>query len=91
MSKYTSDLSVGEIEKNIPYVPKQTISSKYPFSKMEIGDSFLVDIGSMKYQYIFSSVNNCFKNFKRHDEKYLLWKISLRRIDDKHIRIWRVE
>jgi hypothetical protein len=33
-----------KIDKNIPFVESKACTSKYPFNKMNIGDSFLVEV-----------------------------------------------
>ena len=86
MSKYTSDSKVSEIEKGVSIL----LSLKYPFIKMEITDSFLVDVGTMKRSYIHTSIRNCFKNLQKRDE-YKEWKILIRKIDNTHIRCWRIK
>jgi len=67
-----------KIEKNIP-IP---VKSNYPFDEMEIGDSFEIDIREK------SKASGA---FRRYCEKRPPLKFSLRTIDEKHARIWRVE
>jgi len=88
MSKYNSDVKVSEIEKNIPVERYKKL--KYPFTEMDINDSFLVDIGSMKFAYIRTSIRGCFQNLCKRDE-YKGWKILIRKIDNTHIRCWRIK
>lgn len=74
-----------EIEKGIPIPQQQKI--KYPFSEMEIGDSFLVNKPyTIKLQTAISCAARSFCNRKRLDRKF-----SVRKTDDNKLRIWRTK
>lgn len=71
-----------KIEKNIPM--PDSASSKYPFSKMEIKDSFLVGKLDAKNTIIFrTTANNCGKKLKM--------KFSTKKIEGGAVRCWRVK
>jgi hypothetical protein len=69
-----------KIEKNVP-IPKGYARTKYPFSKMEVGDSFVVEdvnynrVRQAAYSYSF-----------RNDIK-----LSVKRGLDGKFHCWRVE
>jgi len=64
-----------EIEKNIP------MPSKYPFSDMEIGDSFCDSITNRyKISYYIA------KESKKSGSKF-----SIRTISETEYRVWRIE
>lgn len=77
---------VYKIEKNIP-IP---IKSRYPFNEMEIGDSFEIEVGEKTTQSVILIVHSEARRF-REKHPLLKFRISIRTIDKKHIRCWRVE
>lgn len=68
-----------DIEKNVPisHAPK----GKYPLGKMEVNDSFLAPISHRNYISMAMSQMK-----KRTGRAYMM-----RKVDDDHVRIWRVE
>ena len=70
------------IEKGIPLPGGQY---KYPFSKMEVGDSFIVG----KYgKSLISTTYQSFYNFCKKEK--LDWKVTIRK-EGPMLRIWRVK
>jgi hypothetical protein len=69
------------IEKKIP-IPKKCHPLKYPFYKMDIGDSFLVEV---KDKCEIGAIRaTCVYLFRKHRLKFIT-----RSMGDK-IRVWRV-
>lgn len=68
-----------KIEKNVP-IKKMKKESKYPFEKMDIGDSFEVE---------FNNVRERVKFYELAKRKGI--SITVRKTSDKTIRIWRVK
>jgi hypothetical protein len=68
-----------QVEKGVP-IPERISKSKYPFSIMEVGDSFAVTEetfgGAQSYGYKYARANK---------EKNIKFSFS-----KKHLRIWRV-
>ena len=73
-----------EIEKNVPIEGKKRLS-KYPFDKMEVGDSFLVP--KEDYNNIHSMRAALFYTIKKVDPNM---KISTRTVEGG-IRVWRIK
>jgi hypothetical protein len=68
-----------KIEKGIPLAPKRTGSElKHPFHLMELNDSVLVKT---------KKSTNLFQYAVR---KYG-YKFAQRKIDDNHVRVWRIK
>lgn len=68
-----------EIEKNIPIPSK----SKYPFARMEIGDSFFI---SSAHINTISSCRSSFCKTKEGKDK----QFSCHTVDDG-VRVWRIK
>lgn len=75
------------IDKNIP-IPKKVKNKVYPFSEMEVGDSFL------------SEVNENDNKHKKNQNVYMaIWKFCQNNKDkkftsafeDKGLRVWRIQ
>ena len=66
------------IEKNVP-MPKTSRVSKYPFDKLEVGDSFLVAGG--KKGTVAAAANAAAKRLER--------KFTVRVVEDG-VRVWRI-
>jgi len=64
------------IDKGIPF------PSKYPFATMQVGDSFLVPLGTSRFAVGQSA--------KRYGEKHGM-KFTVRQVADKTFRCWRIE
>lgn len=77
------------IEKNIPVIGKKESYSRYPFSKMEQGDSFLVEVpeGKTKANTV-NAIRVAFIYYASQNK--LSWECTVRSIDSNHIRIWRI-
>lgn len=73
-----------KIEKNIP-INDVIGSRKYPFSKMEIGDSFIIS-----EIYSYKIAQNISMMAKYHAKKYG-YKFVVRKTLDNKIRIWRIK
>jgi hypothetical protein len=69
-----------KIDKNIK-IPKGRTGSKYPFDKMEVGDSFLYPIGSTRNQARCSAYTHSTKGLR----KFVI------RQTEEGLRCWRVE
>lgn len=69
-----------EIEKNIPTPKKRSKWQKYPFSEMEVGDSFLV--GIEKRNSISTTINH---HKKRHGGDFTCRSV------EGGIRVWRIK
>jgi len=80
-----------EIEKNIP-IPEKPLRKrrgKYPFIKMEIGDSFAVKItNEWNGKNIKNSLYSSYKNFKRRFK--MNWNFAIRILENE-VRIWRIK
>jgi len=80
-----------KIEKGIPIKYSQKINSNFPFSKMEVGDSFSIkyeDYKDMSAKRL--RVCNDFKKFIVHNKNG--WKYCTRKDDElKIIRVWRTQ
>jgi hypothetical protein len=75
-----------KIEKNIP-IKKPTTCTKYPFSKMSVGDSFII---SKEYsRQLMAKYANAARNFGRVQKPIM--KFSTRKVEGGAIRVWRVE
>lgn len=68
-----------KIEKKIP-VPFS--SSKYPFGKMEVGDSFFIK----EKEVVLNSVSSAAHHYGKHNNK----KFSIRKAENGY-RIWRIK
>lgn len=75
-----------KIEKNIPIeVPK---TSDYPFSEMEIGDSFLVPYGNETQTKLQTKISSCCSYYRsKHDHL----KKFVTRITKDGVRVWRTK
>lgn len=74
-----------EIEKDIPIPESNTAGrpAKYPLARMEVGDSFVVDLETNKYQSIKSAIH---ASANRQGIK-----ACIRTINDNQVRVWRIE
>lgn len=62
----------------------------YPFSDMEVGDSFVVEIGERKPASVQASMSTVARFWAAYHKKD--WKFSLSMISDKgKVRIWRTK
>jgi len=76
-----------EIKKGIPVVSgsKKTRGSKYPFEKMEVGDSFDVSWSKNKV----ASISQAMRTFRKNNPT---WKFKISSfIDEDIVRCWRLE
>jgi len=71
-----------EIEKNIPIEKAVPICQKYPFSKMEIGDSFVVD---GKERFVVRAA--AYEYARRYGVKFKTRAIK----GEEKTRVWRTE
>lgn len=76
--------SIYKIDKNIS-IPSKL---KYPFNEMEIGDSFEVDVGEDSIEHFSAIIREAIWRFRQN---HPLLKFSIRTIDEKHVRCWRIE
>ena len=65
-----------KVEKNVP------IPNRYPFDEMQVGDSFVVPPKIAR--------NTVSVAASRYGEKHQM-KFTVRRMDDKTLRCWRIE
>lgn len=70
-----------EIEKNVPIEMKTPILEKYPFSKMEVGDSFAVE---GQERFVVRAAAYAFA--QRHG-----FKFKTRAVSDNKTRVWRIK
>lgn len=79
------DLQAIEIEKGIPVPEHAPHGSRYPFNRMEVGDSFKVPCRERGSTHIGSAVGH----FRRtHPD----WKFIIRTLKEENIiRCWRVK
>ncbi len=75
-----------KIEKNIPLPGKvSSKESKYPFSKMEINDSFAIPYSKGGYASLYQAV----RKFSKENTAY---QFTIRKnIEENWIRIWRIK
>jgi hypothetical protein len=75
-----------EIEKNIPLPPKETRQTKYPYARMEVGDSFFVPQTRASKDSVYASI--------QWAKRKLGFKFILRADnadnDNGGVRAWRV-
>ena len=71
-----------KIEKNIPIPLRGGESSPFPFSKMEIGDSFLIPINQRSKMQ-----SRLYKYLQENKDKAFI----SRRTDDNNVRVWRIK
>ena len=82
-----------EIEKNIPLPRPREISrqqTKYPFSIMQVGDSFSVDIGKEPEMKVLRRVSVACNRIQLQSGGKK--RFTTRMVDDRtRVRVWRVE
>lgn len=72
------------IEKNIPIPDKS--NRKYPWDKMEVGDSFLIN------EYSPAKLNNVMSSSKMYASlRNLDVKFVARKVGENQIRVWRTK
>lgn len=72
------------VEKNIP-IPGRTKPAKYPWAKMKVGDSFLIDAP-------FNRMVNASRSWAyRHNQKFVLRMRNKDEHGESGVRIWRVK
>lgn len=77
-----------ELEKGVPVPPRGAIlraRGKYPFARMQVGDSFLV---KEKRERLSTKMSSCAANWARAND--VPWKFVARMTPDG-VRVWRVE
>lgn len=72
-----------KIEKNVPVPEKAASTSQYPFSQMEVGDSFYAE---KKPSTVYGSSNS----FKKGKKEYYEWEFSSRK-EGTGSRTWRLK
>lgn len=78
-----------KVDKNIPIWDEAPTpnSAKYPFKRMEVGDSFLYgEYSRANMQHIGNAARNWKNKSGRED-----WKFSCRKTKANKVRIWRVK
>ena len=77
------------IEKNIPiYGGQGCRDSKYPFSKMDVGDSFQVEFERAETAHP-PAASSAYLYGKRTKTK---WASRVTKVDGKHfVRVWRIK
>lgn len=73
------------IEDNVPLPPWVKIRDKYPWTKLQPGQSFLVPCEVKNVDKLMNSLTSC----RGHAERKLNWQFALRRTN-KGVRVWRV-
>lgn len=78
-----------KIEKDVPIEgTKKPIHTKYPFKKMEVGDSFKVSVG--ENQTPNQLRNNLFSNIRYFIKmEKPTWRFTSRVVSETEVRIWR--
>lgn len=73
------------VEKGLPIPARNAMHRKWPFAKMESGDSFFVacgdDVGNQTVRAMFSSASTWLRNNRPE------WKASVRRVEGG-VRVW---
>jgi len=77
-----------KIDKGIEMPEARINSCKYPFRKMEIGDSFLHEKPYSREN--MSLISNNARNFCSQSKDCKHYKFSARKVDDG-IRVWRIK
>lgn len=75
-------LNLAKIEKDIPIPPVGGKKVKYPYKKMEVGDSFTV------LAYSSGVVSSCKTWGNRQDP---VVEFTSRRVNGHELRIWRIK
>lgn len=74
------------IESGVPLPTKETKKSRYPFARMNVGDSFLIEGAKNSSSYEAMRVRSAASHYARRDGK----KFTVRVVEGG-IRVWRVE
>jgi len=84
---------MAKIESGIPLpatrrgrYPKK--ERKYPWAQLNPGDSFLADISNMKVKFPITNIHSVFNHWRKTHG--VTWKIAIRRVDEKTVRVWRL-
>lgn len=84
---------IFNIEKNVERLDAYEAAKdyKYPFNKMEVGDSFLYSTGYTKSEY--SKINSAACNYVRrqYEIKNIVLEFEIRKTHENGIRVWRVK
>lgn len=81
-------MSNFKVEKNVPITKTKKVNDKYPFSEMEVGDSFFIKCKD-KEDFRRKSIVVC-NYFKKYIlDNNLNWKYCTRKQEDYNIRVWR--
>lgn len=80
VQKFPQRTTGFKIEKNVPLTSARGGSAKYPFSEMEVGDSF--HIPSPEFPRLVNSA-------AYHFGKKRGWKFAFRKQEDGTYRCWR--
>mgnify|MGYP006921468923 CR=1 FL=1 len=77
------------IEHNIPVPMRRSVENRYPFAKLDIGDSFTIDV-STNYTAKVLDIHQCCKSFNKRNNTQI--RITTRYIKNQNlIRVWRIE
>lgn len=76
-----------KIEKGIEIVRKKTITNRFPFEKMDIGDSFLIPKNDQDPLKARASIYAAVKSFNTFNSK--THKVSSR-VEEGGLRVWRI-
>ena len=80
-----------KIQKNVPIPHHRGGKSKYPFLKMDIGDSFVVEDNTRDAAKIASGIRNSYHNVYRYNLEFKSAKFTIRVIDKHSVRCWRIK
>lgn len=81
-----------KIEKGVPIPRKRGEKSKYPFSQMEVGDSFEVKVDILTSpEKLAMSIRNCYHNVCRYNNEFKDRKFTIRIISPQSVRCWRIK
>ena len=72
-----------EIEKNVPIPTIPYEQRKYPWTEMEVGDSFFIKCNGVELRKIQVNISSCAKRFgpkkftvKKHEDGLRCWRVA---------------
>lgn len=83
---------IYKVEKGIPLVRASTYSFKnnpYPFSEMEVTDSFLIKTNKDTVRTIRHRLYGFLRAYRYYNPKLITFKIKTKFIEGEGLRVWR--
>jgi len=82
-----------KIEKGIPYPALRRSSRRFPLHLMDINDSFSVEVGKEEgtAKNIIGKIHSAIRYGKSVNKINKNWNYSIRNIDNKYVRCWRIK